>query len=113
MKIYLVSLAAGGLAGILYGLLQVRSPAPPAIALVGLLGMLVGEQVVPAVQRLSHLPIFVDPSHGTGKRNKVTPLSRAAVAVGADGLMVEHWGVPDRLGALLQLGLLSPPGAAA
>ncbi len=45
--------------------------------------------VVPAVQRLSHLPIIVDPSHGTGKRNKVTPLSRAAVAVGADGLMVE------------------------
>ena len=41
--------------------------------------------VVPAVQRLSHLPILVDPSHGTGKRNKVTPLSRAAVAVGADG----------------------------
>ena len=45
--------------------------------------------VVPAVQRLSHLPIIVDPSHGTGKRNKVTPLSRAAVAVGADGLIVE------------------------
>src|SRR5436309_5985361 len=45
--------------------------------------------VVPAVQRVSHLPILVDPSHGTGKRNKVTPLSRAAVAVGADGLMVE------------------------
>ena len=43
--------------------------------------------VVPAVQRLSHLPILVDPSHGTGKRNKVTPLSRAAVAVGADGLI--------------------------
>ena len=36
--------------------------------------------LVPAVQRLSHLPILVDPSHGTGKRNKVTPLSRAAVA---------------------------------
>ena len=36
--------------------------------------------MVPAVQRLSHLPILVDPSHGTGKRNKVTPLSRAAVA---------------------------------
>ncbi|HWF05174.1 MAG TPA: 3-deoxy-7-phosphoheptulonate synthase [Candidatus Angelobacter sp.] len=45
--------------------------------------------IVPAVQRLSHLPIIVDPSHGTGKRNKVLPLSRAAVAVGADGLMVE------------------------
>src|SRR5436305_2170271 len=44
---------------------------------------------VPAVQRLSHLPIVVDPSHGTGKRNKVTPLSRAAVAVGADGLLIE------------------------
>jgi len=52
--------------------------------------------VVPAVQRLSHLPILVDPSHGTGKRNKVTPLSRAAVAVGADGLMVEVHNDPDR-----------------
>src|SRR5579872_2222440 len=51
--------------------------------------------VVPAVQRLSHLPILVDPSHGTGKRNKVTPLSRAAVAVGADGLMVEVHNKPD------------------
>src|SRR5207244_13545130 len=49
--------------------------------------------VVPAVQRLSHLPIVVDPSHGTGKRTKVLPLSRAAVAVGADGLTVE--GHPD------------------
>jgi len=52
--------------------------------------------VVPAVQRLSHLPILVDPSHGTGKRNKVTPLSRAAVAVGADGLMIEVHCDPDR-----------------
>src|SRR5450432_1420158 len=51
--------------------------------------------VVPAVQRLSHLPILVDPSHGTGKRNKVTPLSRAAVAVGADGLMIEVHHKPD------------------
>src|SRR5437667_3206933 len=51
--------------------------------------------LVPAVQRLSHLPILVDPSHGTGKRNKVTPLSRAAVAVGADGLMVEVHHKPD------------------
>jgi len=45
--------------------------------------------VVPYVQRISHLPILVDPSHGTGKRAKVIPLSRAAVAVGADGLIVE------------------------
>jgi 3-deoxy-7-phosphoheptulonate synthase len=52
--------------------------------------------IVPAVQRLSHLPIVVDPSHGTGKRNKVTPLSRAAVAVGADGLIVEVHTHPDQ-----------------
>jgi 3-deoxy-7-phosphoheptulonate synthase len=52
--------------------------------------------LVPAVQRLSHLPIVVDPSHGTGKRNKVTPLSRAAVAVGADGLIVEVHHEPDK-----------------
>ena len=52
--------------------------------------------VVPAVHRLSHLPILVDPSHGTGVRSKVTPLSRASVAVGADGLMVEVHNEPDR-----------------
>jgi 3-deoxy-7-phosphoheptulonate synthase len=52
--------------------------------------------LIPAVQRLSHLPILVDPSHGTGKRNKVIPLSRAAAAVGADGLMIEVHHDPDR-----------------
>jgi 3-deoxy-7-phosphoheptulonate synthase len=52
--------------------------------------------VVPAVKRLSHLPIIVDPSHGTGRRDKVLPLSRAAVAVGADGLLVEVHPRPDR-----------------
>jgi 3-deoxy-7-phosphoheptulonate synthase len=51
--------------------------------------------VVPAVQKRSHLPIVVDPSHGTGRRNKVLPLSRAAVAVGADGLLVEVHHDPD------------------
>ena len=45
--------------------------------------------IVPAVERLSHLPIVVDPSHGTGKRNKVIPMSRGAIAVGADGVAVE------------------------
>jgi 3-deoxy-7-phosphoheptulonate synthase len=45
--------------------------------------------VVPAVKQISHLPIIVDPSHGTGMRDKVLPMSRAAVAVGADGLLVE------------------------
>src|SRR6202012_45067 len=52
--------------------------------------------IVPAGQKGSNLPILVDPSHGTGKRNKVTPLSRAAVAVGADGLMVEVHPDPDQ-----------------
>ena len=52
--------------------------------------------VVPAVKRLSHLPIVVDPSHGTGKREKVTPLARAAVAVGADGLIIEVHPQPER-----------------
>src|SRR6202045_3175087 len=52
--------------------------------------------IVPAVQKLSHLPILVDPSHGTGKRNKVVPMARAAVAVGADGLLVEGHHDPDR-----------------
>ena len=52
--------------------------------------------IVPAVQRLSHLPILVDPSHGTGKRNKVIPLARAAVAVGADGLIIEVHHQPEK-----------------
>jgi 3-deoxy-7-phosphoheptulonate synthase len=52
--------------------------------------------VVPFVKALSHLPIVVDPSHGTGKRDKVIPLARAAVAVGADGLIVEVHPHPDR-----------------
>jgi 3-deoxy-7-phosphoheptulonate synthase len=52
--------------------------------------------VVPAVQRLSHLPIIVDPSHGTGKRDKVHPMALAAVAAGASGLIVEVHPNPDR-----------------
>ena len=52
--------------------------------------------IIPAVKRRSHLPILVDPSHGTGRRHKVLPLSRAAVAVGADGLIVEVHHEPDR-----------------
>ena len=45
--------------------------------------------IIPAVQSRSHLPIAADPSHGTGRRNKVLPLSRACIAAGADGLLVE------------------------
>jgi 3-deoxy-7-phosphoheptulonate synthase len=50
---------------------------------------------IPAVRRISHLPVLVDPSHGTGKNYMVTPLARAGVAVGADGLMVEVHDQPD------------------
>jgi 3-deoxy-7-phosphoheptulonate synthase len=49
----------------------------------------------PAVRRISHLPVIVDPSHGTGKNFMVTPLARAGVAVGADGLIVEVHDQPD------------------
>ncbi len=53
---------------------------------------------VPVVKSKSHLPVFVDPSHGTGLRNKVIPMARAAVAAGADGLMIEVH--PDPAAAL-------------
>ena len=52
MKMYLIALAVGVLVGVIYGLLNVRSPAPPVVALIGLLGMLVGEQVVPIAKRM-------------------------------------------------------------
>ena len=52
--------------------------------------------IVPAVQSLSHLPIIVDPSHGTGKRDKVAPMGMAAIAAGASGLIVEMHPVPER-----------------
>jgi 3-deoxy-7-phosphoheptulonate synthase len=51
---------------------------------------------IPEVKRISHLPIIADPSHASGKRNKILPLARASVAVGADGLMVEVHDDPDR-----------------
>jgi len=52
MQLYLVSLAVGILVGVIYALLGVRSPAPPVVALLGLLGILLGEQVVPLAKRL-------------------------------------------------------------
>jgi 3-deoxy-7-phosphoheptulonate synthase len=51
---------------------------------------------IPIVQRLSHLPMIADPSHGTGLRDKVIPMARAAVAAGADGILVEVHPTPDR-----------------
>ena len=58
MRVYLLSLGAGLLVGIIYSVLNVRSPAPPVVALIGLLGILVGEQVIPVAKRMvegSHL----------------------------------------------------------
>ena len=52
--------------------------------------------VVPAVRRVSHLPILVDPSHGTGRRDSVLPMARAAVAAGADGILVEVHHQPEK-----------------
>jgi 3-deoxy-7-phosphoheptulonate synthase len=52
--------------------------------------------IVPAIQRLSHLPILVDPSHGTGRRDSVLPMARAAIATGADGILVEVHHQPEK-----------------
>jgi 3-deoxy-7-phosphoheptulonate synthase len=50
---------------------------------------------IPTVHRMSHLPIIADPSHGTGIRDRVTPMARAALAAGADGIIVEMHPHPD------------------
>ncbi|HEX8872653.1 MAG TPA: 3-deoxy-7-phosphoheptulonate synthase [Candidatus Acidoferrum sp.] len=50
---------------------------------------------IPVIKKLSHLPIIADPSHGTGRRDKVPPMARAAVAAGADGLLIEVHNDPD------------------
>jgi 3-deoxy-7-phosphoheptulonate synthase len=50
---------------------------------------------IPVIQKLSHLPILADPSHGTGRRDQVAPMARAAVAAGADGLLIEVHCDPD------------------
>jgi XapX domain-containing protein len=60
MKSYVVALAVGVLVGAIYGVLDVRSPAPPVVALIGLLGILLGEQVVPIAKRLmNNQPITI------------------------------------------------------
>jgi len=51
---------------------------------------------IPIVKKLSHLPMLADPSHGTGRRDKVAPMGRAAVAAGADGLLIEVHNCPDK-----------------
>ena len=67
MRVYLLSLGAGLLVGIVYSLLNVRSPAPPVVALVGLYGILVGEQIIPVAKHMldgSHLAAAWRQSHG-------------------------------------------------
>ena len=64
---------------------------------------------IPVVKKLSHLPIVVDPSHGTGRRDKVAPMARAAVAAGADGLLIEVHCDPDH--ALERWRAVDVPGA--
>jgi len=51
---------------------------------------------IPVIKKLSHLPILADPSHGTGRRDKVPPMARAAVAAGADGLLIEVHHEPEK-----------------
>ena len=51
---------------------------------------------IPIVKKLSHLPIVADPSHGTGRRDKVAPMGRAAIAAGADGLLIEVHNCPEQ-----------------
>lgn len=72
MKLYALSPGAGLLVGILYSLLSVRSPAPPLIALVGLLGILVGEQVVPVGKRLLGSTVVSAPHEQHERKPQVT-----------------------------------------
>jgi XapX domain-containing protein len=68
MRVYLLSLGAGLLVGVVYGLLNVRSPAPPVVALLGLFGILIGEQIIPVDKHMlegSHLAAAWRQSHGT------------------------------------------------
>ena len=78
MKPYLVSLGAGLLVGIVYSLLDVRSPAPPVIALVGLLGILAGEQVVPVAKRL----LSSEPISASWLKRESTPHVIGSLPVG-------------------------------
>jgi 3-deoxy-7-phosphoheptulonate synthase len=59
-------------------------------------GWRISDPAVPVLQELTHLPVVLDPSHATGKRSLVPPLSRAGVAIGADGLIVEVHPCPEK-----------------
>jgi len=66
MKIYIVSLGVGVLVGVIYAVLNVRSPAPPLVALLGLLGMLAGEQIIPMARQLIVAPVTSSAKDTTG-----------------------------------------------
>jgi len=66
MKIYIVSLGVGVLVGVIYAVLNVRSPAPPLVALLGLLGMLAGEQIIPMARQLIVAPVTNSAKDATG-----------------------------------------------
>jgi XapX domain-containing protein len=85
MKMYLLSIGAGLIVGIVYSLLNVRSPAPPVIALVGLLGILVGEQIIPLAKTLwSREPAAVSWLH------QIKPHMFGHMPKGGDQLNVAH-----------------------
>ncbi|MEX3894269.1 DUF1427 family protein [Paraburkholderia sp. BR10954] len=76
MKVYLLSLGAGILVGVIYSLMHLRSPAPPLVALVGLLGILGGEQIIPVSKHLlfgSRLPTALNESRGAAHVPGVLP----------------------------------------
>ena len=94
MKPYLLSAAAGILVGLVYGLINVRSPAPPVIALVGLLGILLGEQVVPLVRNMSSgMAITVNEV-----RRKCGPHVFGTLPVGPDSRLACAAKEPDAVG---------------
>jgi XapX domain-containing protein len=83
MRVYLLSLGAGLLVGIVYSLLNVRSPAPPVVALVGLFGILIGEQIIPVARHMldgSHLAAAWRQSHGTAHMFGLLPGRHARAA---------------------------------
>ena len=96
MKPYLISLAAGILVGAIYGLLNVRSPAPPVIALVGLAGILIGEQLVPlAKEGITHGRVSMAVVCSHLKSHSLAPLPKQAPDCGQSHA---DCGKPDHAG---------------
>jgi len=95
MKVYLVSLGAGILVGLIYAGLQVRSPAPPAVALIGLLGILIGEQALPLARKvLSREPVTA----AWFRSECVTRITGVAPAPGPAAGTDQAAGAEDRAG---------------